>query len=1103
MFDAETVALISRAPPLDGIDLADLPQRLTNAYVNIVSARIRLRDPAASEALPEDISKIIREMKRLAFSHEAFVSVLPERDNRAAAAFVAGGAHHVSLLAEKIRDETPRASNLSFQSISPEVSASLLFLIAEASADAAEMAKSIVVQTDDLVEATLLSAINHLANGRLRQILDIPVPDSEQFLVTDRCSQAVRALYYMLLHGIRALASTMLGEANSVGLIERDPHALFTRVKSLCIEPLDDLFAGGTTDPYSLYSGPLHLASLLSSVAKDLSASALVHVPPPSGIDASRWLSVMQGIARRRPYLWRNHRQAIASGYLETGTSAAISFPTGAGKSTLAELKIAAALLRGVKVVFLAPTLALVDQTNRALAATFPKAKVQRERAEESLFDFEGEVLPAISVMTPERCLAMLSFDREIFTDVGLLVFDECHLLHPREQDRSRRAIDAMLCVLNFTSVLPEADLLFLSAMMQNCKEIAGWMQSLTGRPCLSLALTWKPTRQVRGCVVYGESEINALKARLQQVRATVTNKQAPASLQAELTVQPFGFFCLHQTWQSKARKDYALLPLLEDTVTLKSATGRDGSWYLTPNGNQVASAIAESTARQRLKTLVFTQTIPLANSATKNISSHLGRPSCTLTAKEKHLYTVAIDEAGGKDHVYIEVDNAGELVSSCACHHGLLLPSERQLHEALFKRSDGINVLVATSTLAQGMNLPSEVVIIAGDSRFDLEANRMEQLEAYELLNAAGRAGRAGENSHGFVLVIPSKVVHFNNKTSTIHSHWTDLQAIFAQSDQCLLIDDPMTSLLDQIQIESAATSSIAKYLIRRLPVGEPLGEGTDDNPARKLLSRSLAAYRARARGDQAWIDTRIEAAIVARRADPETPKVLTWADRLAAAAGVPVTIVRELGKSLAGELRHDAAMLDWCNWLTAWLSERPNFIPVLIRRESLESFLGTEYKKLNEDGERGNYAIPYMLKLLACWMAGNSLADLERAFGIENHRIGQCKNAREFVLRIVPELSYIFSLPGQVFRALTTERGEQIATPLGLEVLGPCVREGLDRIEKLALRQYRKGRVYRRAVHREFAQIAPYLSPAVVGENFHMVVDRVGNAVDIAALR
>jgi hypothetical protein len=97
---------------------------------------------------------------------------------------------------------------------------------------------------------------------------------------------------------------------------------------------------------------------------------------------------------------------------------------------------------------------------------------------------------------------------------------------------------------------------------------------------------------------------------------------------------------------------------------------------------------------------------------------------------------------------------------------------------------------------------------------------------------------------------------------------------------------------------------------------------------------------------------------------------------------------------------------------------------------------------------------------------MAGDTLADMERTFGTQERLIGKCEAAREFVLRIVPELAYIFGLPEQVFRALAVENGEQIDLPLGLGTLGPCVREGLDKIEKLALRQYRKGRVSRRAL-------------------------------------
>ena len=101
--------------------------------------------------------------------------------------------------------------------ISPEVSATLLFLIAEATADAAEMSKAILVQTDDPVEGALLEAVQHLANGRLAQLLDADTPPADVFLQTNRADQGVRSLYYMLLHGVRRMAALMLGRQTAVG----------------------------------------------------------------------------------------------------------------------------------------------------------------------------------------------------------------------------------------------------------------------------------------------------------------------------------------------------------------------------------------------------------------------------------------------------------------------------------------------------------------------------------------------------------------------------------------------------------------------------------------------------------------------------------------------------------------------------------------------------------------------------------------------------------------------------------------------------------------------------------------------------------------------
>jgi len=1102
MFDADTVALISSAPPLPGLDLADLPQRLTDAYATLVAARIRIRELANENSLPDDITRLVKETNRLAFSQEALVSALGDRENRAAAAFVAGAAHHVALLADKIRKAEPRPSRLALEGIAPEVSATILFLIAESSADAAEMAKAIVIDAVNPVEAALLAAIVHLANGRLQKVLDISLPNDAQILIGNRYDQAVSALYLMLLRGVRLMAGKMLGGDDQDPFAdEADARELFDRVKALCIEPLDDMAGAVGAMPYSVYPGPRHLASLLSSASRDLAASALVNTPPPSGIDGDQWHGLMKKIAERRPYLWRNHRQAIASGYLEPGVSAAVSFPTGAGKSTLAELKIATALLRGAKAVFLAPTLALVDQTASALKVTFPDSDVLRERTDELVLDVGGDALPPISVMTPERCLTMLSFNREIFADVGLLVFDECHLLHPRQTETSRRAIDAMLSVLNFVAVAPKADLLFLSAMMMNTQEMAHWMGELTGRQCLSLTLTWKPTRQVRGCVVYGDEEIKTLNLRLRQTRAKVSNKDAPAELKRSLKISPFGFFCLHQTWQSKARKDYALLPLLEEQVRLSTGSTKNQDWYLTPNGNQVAAAIAQATARQGLKTLVFTQTVPLATSASNILSQELGQPGCFLSADELELYSAAADETGGAAYLYLQVDDDGKLLSSSACHHGLLLPAERNLHESLFRREDGINVLVATSTLAQGMNLPSEVVIIGGDSRFDPKADRLEKLDAHELLNAAGRAGRAGDASYGFVLVVPSKVVNFDDKASKIHSHWSDLQTIFAQSDQCLIIDDPLTRLLDQIHDAAGSKSEMAMYLLRRLPVSVPSDVGDEDASAKALLGRSFAAFRAKQRGDAQWTQSRIDAAIALRRADPDTPSVLTWADRLAASAGIPVAIIRELGEALSEPVNPPGTVRDLYLWLVGWLSQRPQLIPQLIRKESLEGMFGTTYKKLQSDEARGTYAVGRIFSLLDRWMAGDTLADMERAFGTKEARLGKCEAAREFVLRLLPEISYFFSLPAQIFRAIAIENGQQADTPLVVDLLGSCVRQGFDDADKLVLRQYLSGRLARRAVHQKFTDIAPVLQAPLADEDFGRALRRVAQAVEISA--
>ena len=1107
MFDADTVALITRAPALQGLDLAALPQRLTDAYASIVAARIRIRrtthTPSATPgapATPEVTAETVSEMKRLAFTLEGLLSAVPEREDRVAAGFVAGTAHHVARLAETLTAPEPRPSALSFSGISPEVSATLLFLIAEATADAAEVAKGILVQSDDPVERALLEAVQHLAKGTLVQLLDANTPPADVVLQTDRLNQGVRSLYYMLLQGVRGLAALMLGQ-EPTGVTARyntTPQALFERVKTLSASSLENVFRETDTVPSTLFPGPLHMGSLLSAVSRDLLPSALVNLLPPRGVDPEAWSDTTHDMARRRPYLWRNHRQAIEAGYLERGVSSVISFPTGAGKSTLAELKIAATLLGGETVVFLVPTLALVEQTARTLRKTFASANVMRERTEESLLPVEEGELPEIAVLTPERCLTMLNFQPDVFANMGLMVFDECHLLHSPGSGNSRRAVDAMLCVLNFTNVAPTADFLLLSAMMMNAKEIAAWLEAMTQRPSLALELNWKPTRQVRGCVVYGTEEIRRLRRRLVDARATAPRRNAPAALRRELKAQPFGFFCLRQTWQTRNRDDYSLLPLLDESIVLATGTAQSGEWYLTPNGNQVAARLAAAAASKGLKTLVFSQNVSHVTAAAKLAASQLDGPACVLTSEERVLYEAAVEELGAKAHPYLEVSDDSALLSRAVVHHGLLLPVERNLHESMFKRSDGINVLVATSTLAQGMNLPSEVVIIAGDSRFDAEADRLKQLEAYELLNAAGRAGRAGENSYGFVVVVPSKVVHFDEDSNQIQSHWGNLRAVFSQSDACIAIEDPLVPLLDEIHAAVAPLSEVAQYMIRRLPMSASTEDEDPDLPARGLLSKSFGAFVARSRNEEAWVDNRVEAALAVRRADALGAEDVRWS-RLAAAAGLPVATIRELADFLKEPVvAEEASVGDWRDRIFDWLEERPELVPRLFPRGGLERLLRTAFGELHEYSARGRVALPVLRSLSREWMAGSTLAEIELKFGTRADRLGECRSARVFVLQVVPDLAYVFGLPSQVIRATDSARDLPRHWSLSLETLGSCVREGFDEAEKLALHLVRERRRSRVAVHRHFREVRGFLDAPPEREDFPGLRKRVLRAVD-----
>ena len=1091
MYDPATADLIRATPELPDLDCDTLPDRLTEAFAQIAALRVRLR---AGDGPPEDLLRTRQFARQLAHTNEALVALTPARENRRSAAFVAATAYQLLYQIDALStvEETP--SRLTSTAVSPAISAMLLFLVAESSADATEVARRVRPPAAAL-EQELVRTLVDLARGQLGSITQRAVPASDTVARSFGHDAASNALYHLVLRGVRRLAADLAGLATDTD----DARATLRQVQQLAA-PTEDLGAPVALDsdplelgPLALFSGPFHLASLLLAVADTLTAAAVINVPAPPNLPTDTWRHFVVGVAQERPYLWPNHQHAIGQGYLRRGVSSVVGFPTGAGKSAVSQMKVAATILSGKNAILLAPTHALVDQTVRDLKRAFPKATVQGERPDEFSF-LDPQIQPHdIVVMTPEACLLLGHIDPGAFAQVGVLVFDECHLVHPANET-DRRSVDAMLCILNFARLAPEADLVLLSAMMRNTAEVADWLAELTGRQALAFDMAWKPTRQLRGCVVYEQSRIQELQAELDAQRPQRLPRAVPQSVQSKLTARPHGFFSIRQTWDSKRRADYAYLPFCAESPPL----GGSSWWRLTPNAGVLAASLAVPAAKTGINALIFSQTIRLAASIAKRISNSLGPCAVPLTQAEQRLAMIAIDELGDASRLYVDVSD-DKLTSRAAAHHGQLLSEERRLIELLYARPDGLAVLSATPTLGQGINLPSELVIIAEDSRFDEASGQRQMLEARELLNAAGRAGRAGKNATGVVVAIPGKVVGFDETAAKIGSRWSRLQEIFGQTDQCLDIDDPLTSILDRIHSQSRPPDDLHRYVVARLC--GVIEDGDLKARVRDTVRRTFAAFRRRQQADSDWVESRTQAAFALLGGVDPNDEVARAARDLSSSLGLPEDLVSSLTVDVLESAPPLAATIaEWRGWLFKWMSIHADQTVRMLRREDLERQFGSKYKRLTTERARVDYALPKLEKALELWMAGEPLVTIEDSLAGATGDRRKSNGARKFVVRLLPTLAHAFAAPALIVRRHWTDSmSDPHDVAPALFALTHCVRHGFSSLEMYALYDHLQRYPHRREVHRRFQRIAPYLQPAPDGETLAETKARVAAAASI----
>jgi len=1041
MFDPVTARLLQTAPPLEGLNPDSLPAILTRQYAELVAQRLRSADrPVAEETAESEAWPL----SKIADAYEIVASIHGDPLVRRAAAFVAATANQIlsrQLRASGVGEQLPL---LDRDRVAPSIAAAILFLAAEQYADAHEAAASIDAAIDGqgYVPTILSEQLRDLARGDMRAILErgsrwrIPEIDSGSF--EDR---AVNALLESLTTGVEKLAAYLFAEPQPEAASGRfeNPRAVFERVMNLSTRSAHVTELNGKL--LTSYPGPRHLAALLMATYDGISEAALTQIPPPTGADAVFWRRWLAHRAEIAPFVWPNHRIATAKGFHETGNSAVMVLPTGAGKTTVSGLKIAGVLARGRKVVFLAPTHALVDQLTEDLQEMFPRELIGSIVSSDfDLLFATGSQLHQIEVMTPERCLALLSFAPEAFGDVGLLVFDECHLLSP-EGGNLRRALDGMFCVLAFNSLAPEGDFLFLSAMLRNGEQFSRWIGQLTGRPCVFVDPLWKPSRQARGVVMYEQGALDAARnaaAAVQQKenrRKGNIAKTLRSTAKKELVATPYALFGLQQNWLVGDRAISTTVKISDGTVPLEGSPTQYGIG-VKPNVNHVTAHLASASVKSGLKVIVFVNVKAHAVSTANEIAQLLGHAP-TATEDEAARWNALRSELGGLEHSILPAP------AGAVPHNSMMLRLERDLAERLFRRADGARVIVATPTLAQGLNLPAHLAILAGDKRADPDDGGREALEAHEILNAAARAGRAGHLANGIVLLIPEDVLHFRAKSGISAGLVNKLKLIFPEDDRCVDIVDPLQIILDRLTVDPANDLDV-EYALNRLSTTIAPEDVQSRAVARFDVAKSLAAFTAAEKADVATFQARVarlNGILAARNNPPHNAALL----ELAAQSGAPFSVLESLRDRLTSDANLPATIEGWVGWIFEWLSNNEPARLALLEREK-RSILGAV--GLPKDGNLTTDALQRLRPGVLGWIKGDPLNQIERALGgnpaTATGRV--CARARTLATSIAPlGLSFIAGLVARMAKGLV-EGGHLngISAPV-IECMATAVRRVL----------------------------------------------------------
>ncbi len=320
-----------------------------------------------------------------------------------------------------------------------------------------------------------------------------------------------------------------------------------------------------------------------------------------------------------------------------------------------------------------------------------------RDYGEDSVGLITGDVVKnataPILVMTTEVYRNMLLSDDEIISKISYVIFDEVHYINDIER--------GYVWEESIIFSKPHIRMLFLSATIPNAGEFAGWVSKVCGH---EVAVVKHDERSVPLHIFYYDSELGI---------CTLND------LRERLDIADYKFVLGRSRNRQGRLEPPSHIALIEDMRENLPAIFFGFS-----------RAQCQKMARELCSKKFF--------EADSYISSYVSRRLSAIDQKISMLESVlALREV---------------LPYGIAFHHAGMLPVLKDVVEELFEQGK-IKVLYATETFAVGVNMPARSVCIASLRKFDGQTFR--HMHSREFFQMAGRAGRRGIDTEGFVYIV------------------------------------------------------------------------------------------------------------------------------------------------------------------------------------------------------------------------------------------------------------------------------------------------------------------------------------------------------------